>query len=60
MDKSTSFLEGCDDLAPLVLLGKPIVRAAEFKQLGVRIRIGWCCGARPVMEARIDKCSSAL
>ena len=32
--KSTSFLEGSNDPAPLLLLGAPIHRSSEFKRLG--------------------------
>ena len=38
-DKSTLSLEGFDGPTPLLLLGTPIPRSAEFKRLGVGIRI---------------------
>ena len=52
VDKSTSFLEGEDDPAPLLLLGEAIPRSQEFKRLGVGIRVGQRRGAGPTLEGQ--------
>ena len=60
VDKSTSFLEGSDDPTPLLLLGTPITRSAEFKRLGVGIRGGARRGAGPTLEGRIESIGEVL
>ena len=60
LDMSTSFLEGEDDLAPLLLLGKAIPRSQEFKRLGGAIRVGQGRGAGPTLEGRMDSIVEVL
>ena len=60
VDKSTSFLEGEDDPAPLLLLGEAISRSQEFKRLGVGIRVGHRRGAGATLEGRMDSMGEVL
>ena len=60
VDKSTSFLEGEDDPAPLLLLGEAIPRSQEFKHLGVGIRVGHRRGAGATLEGRMDSIGEVL
>ena len=60
VDKSTSFLEGEDDPAPLLLLGEAIPRSQEFKRLGVKIRAGHRRGAEATLEGGMDSIGEVL
>ena len=60
VDKSTSFLEGEDDPAPLLLLGEAIPRSQEIKRLGVGIRVGHRRGAGATLEGRMNSIGEVL
>ena len=60
MAKSTAFLEGSADPTPPHLLGARIPREAEFKQLGVGVRIVRKRRAGPVLEGRLERIVGVL